>query len=247
MEMDKYLNREFLAAHREQIVKAAAVIVIIVVAFFVFTGRDGDDKDAEAVVSGGTDQTETVQEQTGDGSNASTGSGTDAAAAQTGGNILVDISGAVVEPKVVELARGSRVQDAIDAAGGLKKRADISGINRAAELQDGEKIDIPFRNRSSASSGDAYSGQGTSSGTSSSDTYSSSSSASSSDAQGGMVNINTAGSEQLQTLTGIGPALAERIISYREQNGRFERIEEIKNVSGIGDKTFEKFKDNITT
>ena len=61
------------------------------------------------------------------------------------------------------------------------------------------------------------------------------------------MNINTAGSEQLQTLTGIGPALAERIISYREQNGAFMSIEEIKNVSGIGDKTFEKFKDRITT
>ena len=237
--MDKYLNREFLAAHKEQIVKAAAVIIIIVVAFFVFTGKGGDDKDAEAVVSGEPGQTETVQEQTGDGSEASAVSGTDAAATQTGGNILVDISGAVVEPKVVELAQGSRVQDAIDAAGGLKKSADISGINRAAEIKDGEKIDIPFKTRSgsSQSSSDRYS----------SGAYDGPSSTASSDAQSGLVNINTAGSDQLQTLTGIGPALAERIISYREQNGRFARIEEIKNVSGIGDKTFEKFKDNITT
>ena len=245
--MNKILSREFLVAHREQLIKAIAVIVIIAVAFFVFTGKDGDEEDA-AAVSGEPGQTEAVQEQGGEVSSDRTGTEAGAAsAAQTSGKILVDVSGAVNYPKVVELPRGSRVQDAIDAAGGLKKRADISGINRAAEVQDGEKIDIPFRNRSGSSSGDAYSGQGQSYEQSSSDAYNSPSYASSTDAAGGMVNINTAGSEQLQTLTGIGPALAERIISYREQNGAFMSIEEIKNVSGIGDKTFEKFRDRITT
>lgn len=240
--MNKLLSREFLVTHREQLIKAIAVIVIIAVAFFVFTGKGGDEEDA-AAVSGEPGQTEAVQEQGGEVS--SDGTGTEAGAAsavRTSGKILVDVSGAVNYPKVVELPQGSRVQDAIDAAGGLKKRADISGINRAAEVQDGEKIDIPFRNRNSVSTGSAYS-EGVPD-----DTYGgASSSASSYDTAGGMVNINTAGSEQLQTLTGIGPALAERIISYREQNGAFMSIEEIKNVSGIGDKTFEKFKDRITT
>ncbi|MDO4860183.1 MAG: ComEA family DNA-binding protein [Bacillota bacterium] len=243
--MNKILSREFLAAHKEQLIKAIAVIVVIAVAFFVFTGKGGDEDDA-AAVSGEPGQTEAVQEQ-GEEGNYSPDSESEGSAAQTSGKILVDVSGAVNYPKVVELPRGSRVQDAIDAAGGLKKRADISGINRAAEVQDGEKIDIPFRSRNGASSGDAYSSRDQSYGQSSSDAYSNPSSASSADAAGGMVNINTAGSEQLQTLTGIGPALAERIISYREQNGAFMSIEEIKNVSGIGDKTFEKFKDRITT
>ena len=241
--MNRVFNREFLAAHREQIVKAAAVIVIIAVAFFVFTGKSGEDSDEEAVVSGGTEQTETVQEQGGTDSYSDSGSETGTAGGtQTGSSMMmVDVSGAVNEPNVVQLLPGSRVQDAIDAAGGLKKSADISGINRAAEVKDGEKIDIPFKNRSGTSSGGSYTGQ------SSEDSYGDSSVSASSTEQAGMVNINTAGSDQLQTLTGIGPALAERIISYREQNGRFANIEEIKNVSGIGDKTFEKFKDSITT
>ncbi|MBR2512192.1 MAG: ComEA family DNA-binding protein [Firmicutes bacterium] len=238
--MNKLLSSEFLVTHREQLIKAIAVIVIIAVAFFVFTGKGGDEEDA-AAVSGEPGQTGTVQEQGAEGVEPS-GSESGASAVRTSGKILVDVSGAVNYPKVVELPQGSRVQDAIDAAGGLKKRADISGINRAAEVQDGEKIDIPFRNRNSVSTGSAYS-EGVPD-----DTYGgASSSASSYDTAGGMVNINTAGSEQLQTLTGIGPALAERIISYREQNGAFMSIEEIKNVSGIGDKTFEKFKDRITT
>lgn len=232
--MDKFLNKEFLVSHREQIIKAAAVIIIIVVAFFVFTGKGDDEEDAAAVVSDGSAQTEDVKGQDPAGT-AEAGAAAGTQGAET--RILVDVSGAVNKPAVVELLPGSRVQDAIDAAGGLKKRADITGINRAAEVKDGEKIDIPFKNRSGTSQG-AYSGH---SG------FGDQSDGSLAAGQaGGMININTADTIQLQTLTGIGPALAERIITYREQNGQFMSIEDIKNVSGIGEKTFEKFRDQIT-
>lgn len=140
--------------------------------------------------------------------------------------VWVDIGGEVKSPKVVELDDGSRVQDAIDAAGGLTSEADITNLNRAALVNDGDKIYVPAVGDESGASGSTSGGVSTT---------------------GGKVNINTADSEELQTITGVGPATAEKIISYRESNGRFKVIEDIKNVSGIGDKTFEKMKEIITT
>lgn len=140
--------------------------------------------------------------------------------------VWVDIGGEVKSPKVVELDDGSRVQDAIDAAGGLTSEADITNLNRAALVNDGDKIYVPAVGDESGASGSPSGGVSTT---------------------GGKVNINTADSEELQTITGVGPATAEKIISYRESNGRFKVIEDIKNVSGIGDKTFDKMKESITT
>ncbi|MDO4177088.1 MAG: helix-hairpin-helix domain-containing protein [Bacillota bacterium] len=143
------------------------------------------------------------------------------------GTIYVDVGGAVVTPMLAELPEGSRVEDAIQAAGGLTEDADLSSINRAEFLEDGQKIYIPAFASDDTASDD--SGARLSGGTDS----------------GGMVNINSADSSTLQTLNGIGPATAEKIIDYRTRNGRFKSIDELKNVSGIGDKTFEKLKDYI--
>ena len=142
--------------------------------------------------------------------------------------VYVDIGGEVKSPKVVELNDGSRVEDAIEAAGGLTDKADIRDINRAAFVNDGDKIYIPSVDSEDAAGGGSAGMAAVQNST-------------------GKVNINTADSEELQTITGVGPVTAEKIISYRESNGRFSRIEDIKNVSGIGDKTFEKMKDSITT
>lgn len=141
--------------------------------------------------------------------------------------VVVDVGGAVKNPTVVTLNDGSRVEDAIEAAGGLTDDADLTDINRAAFVNDGDKIFVPSKGLDGAISNVLPPGSG--SGVSAD----------------GKVNINTADSQQLQTLTGVGPATADKIISYRESNGRFTAIEDIMKVSGIGDKTYEKLKDSI--
>ena len=150
------------------------------------------------------------------------------------GTIFVDIGGAVKNPMLAELPDGSRVDDAIQAAGGLRQEADMTNVNRAEFLVDGQKIFIP----SLALDEDGNLIEGASQAGS----YSASEAGASD-----KVNINTADSTQLQTLSGVGPATAQKIIDYRQSNGSFSSIEDIKNVSGIGDKTFEKLKDHITT
>ena len=147
------------------------------------------------------------------------------------GTIFVDIGGAVKNPMLAELPDGSRVDDAIQAAGGLRQEADMTNINRAEFLVDGQKIFIPslaLDEDGNVIEGASQAGSYSTAGTSD------------------KVNINTADSTQLQTLSGVGPATAQKILDYRQSNGSFSSIEDIKNVSGIGDKTFEKLKDHIT-
>lgn len=135
--------------------------------------------------------------------------------------IYVDISGCVKEPGVYEVQEGTRVFQLIEEAGGLTENADIEGINRAEPLIDGQKIVIYAR------SGDEAESAGTG------------------ERSDGRININTADSELLQEIPGVGPVTAEKIIQYREENGRFAAPEEIKNVSGIGEKTYEKLANFI--
>lgn len=155
--------------------------------------------------------------------------------------IVVYIIGSVKNPGIVELNVDSRVSDAVDSAGGLLEDADISKINLAYKLEDGQKITIPsiydktdedsdYEDFISEDSGNIIS-------QSSSNSYSSTSTS--------KVNINSATQTELETLPGIGPSTASKIISYRNENGKFKSIEEIKNVSGIGDAKFENIKENI--
>ena len=142
--------------------------------------------------------------------------------------IIVDISGAVESPGVYMLQDGSRIFDLIEAAGGLTKDADINYINRAEILFDEAKIYIPsVRETSDLSPGSTVRTSSVSSGPS-------------------LININTADSETLQKIPGVGPSTAEKIISYRLSHGRFSSIEELTNISGIGAKTLEKMKGYIT-
>lgn len=135
--------------------------------------------------------------------------------------ISVYVSGQVKNISVVELEDDGNLRfvDAVNAAGGLTDFADSDAVNLAAPLTDGQHVHIPTK-----------------------DIFLLPQSISNSD----LVNINTADAEKLATLKGIGPALAQRIIDYREQNGAFKTIDEIKNVRGIGDKKFAAFKDKIT-
>lgn len=148
--------------------------------------------------------------------------------------IKVDVKGAVREPGVFIAEPGDRVIDAISAAGDFTKEADLNQVNLAQLVEDQmviyvptigeEETDIPVIGSASVGEVVAVSGSNGS----------------------GQVNLNTATQAELETLTGVGPAKALAIIDYRETTGKFQQIEDLKNISGIGDKTFEKLKDSIT-
>ncbi|MGR3288935.1 helix-hairpin-helix domain-containing protein [Bacillus sonorensis] len=142
--------------------------------------------------------------------------------------IVVDLKGAVKKPGVYEMKTGERVHQLLKKAGGTVKNAEGKQINLAAVLQDGMVIYIPFEGEETVQAG---------TGT-----------AAPSSAEGGTetVNINTASPEELQAIPDVGPSKAEAIAAYREENGPFQGIEDITNVSGIGEKTFEKIKSSIS-
>ncbi|MGE5124104.1 MAG: helix-hairpin-helix domain-containing protein [Acidobacteriaceae bacterium] len=142
--------------------------------------------------------------------------------------ILVHVSGGVRQPGLYELPPGSRVDDAIQAAGGYSSEADITSTNLAQFLQDGEQIDIPEKIPYLTPTPQPESQTRIIS------------------TAPGLVNINTATLEQLDTLPEIGPKTAQKIIDYRDAHGPFATIEEIQDVSGIGPVTFDKIKDLIT-
>lgn len=142
--------------------------------------------------------------------------------------IVIYICGEVEENKVVTLKENSRICDAIEAAGGLTVNADLTNINLAYILEDGEKIYIP-------KIGEINQEASISSQNSSNNSISNN-----------KININKATQTELETIPGVGPSTAIKIINYREENGKFSSIEDIKNVSGIGDKKYENIKDYIS-
>ncbi len=152
--------------------------------------------------------------------------------------IQVDVIGEVVRPGVYSLPEGSRVQDAIDAAGGLLAGTSATDINLAAKLEDGQQLKI----------GNVTSVAGTNQGQGGAPfsvipTQTGGGGGTSSD----LVDINTATLDQLESLPGIGPTIAQNIINYRTQHGPFAQIEDIMNVPGIGPSTFDSIQDLITT
>jgi len=152
---------------------------------------------------------------------------------QSNSKVMIDVAGEVIKPGVYELNNGDRVNDALVAAGGLSAKADRDwvekNLNKAEKLVDGQKIFIPKVGEilgDSVASRDVLQNVSTNTGTK-------------------IVRINTATLEQLDTLSGVGPSIAQKIIDYRTANGGFKDINELKLVSGIGDKLFEKIKDDV--
>ena len=152
--------------------------------------------------------------------------------APTPSPVQVHIAGAVVRPGVYDLEKDSRVLDAVEAAGGFVAEADKNGLNLAARVEDGERLDIPYVAGYVPGEGEGFVviTEGTPSSVLGSD----------------LVNINTASLDELDKLPGIGPTTAQKIIDYRNKNGPFARIEDIVNVSGIGSATYEEIKDLLT-
>ncbi|MDD7220596.1 MAG: helix-hairpin-helix domain-containing protein [Clostridia bacterium] len=147
--------------------------------------------------------------------------------------IYVDVCGAVVNPGVFQLEEGSRVFQAIEAAGGYLPEASETCVNRAEVLSDGQQLYIFTREEMEQ--------QGIQAGTAGNAAMNQPDPA----GLDGKVNINTADESQLTTLTGIGATRAQAIIAYREENGPFSAIEDIMNVQGIKEGTFQKIKDDI--
>lgn len=154
--------------------------------------------------------------------------------------IVVDISGQVVLPGVITLDEGSRLIDAINLAGGATKDANLSKVNLAYILSDAQKIYIPSVNDKEDTE---YISEESGNGVVTSESTKESSSKNKSENL--MININTANEEELQKLPGIGSSIASKIITYRKENGKFNTIEDIKNVSGIGESKFNNIKNNI--
>ncbi len=144
--------------------------------------------------------------------------------------IKVYVAGEVNIPGVLELEEGARIEDAIQGAGGVKVEADLKNINLAYEISDGEKIYIP--NTAEAESEESGNYSDVSSGNNSN--------------SNGKININKATATELTSVPGIGASTAQKIITYREENGKFQAIEDVKKVSGIGDSKFESMKEYIS-
>lgn len=218
--------KHFVQVHQDRIKTVALPLLVIAAVLFFWIYGNVQDGESIRVEDAAADaqQTEDVQD---DGT-----AGADAAEQTPQGDIYVDICGEVVRPGVYQIASGTRLFEVIAQAGGLTAEADINVINQAEVVYDGQKIRILSYAETSQevqTASDPSGGQGGSQGSSD-----------------GKVNINRADAAALQTIPGIGPSKAERIIDYRNTAGPFQSIEDIKNVSGIGNKTFESIREYLT-
>jgi competence protein ComEA len=206
---------------------AIGIVVIAIGARFLFSGHSSSNDGAASGVA--------LAAPSPPAAAASSASAAPSAPAE----VVVDVAGAVVRPGVYRLPSGARVCDALDLAGGTTARAQTAAVNLAARLVDGQQIVIPEKGPAgspagtgvpAAGAGAAVTGPSGSAGT----------------GPAMPVNLNTATLEQLDTLSGVGPSTAQKIIDYREQNGGFRSVDELQEVSGIGDVKFAALKDLVT-
>ena len=210
---------------KNKIIIAVGVIIIAITVGIYFYRTTKDDSEIEITEDNLTTNTavensnETVEENN---------------------TIVVHITGEVNYPGVVVLKEGARVVDAIEAGGGETDEADLSSLNLAYMLSDGEKIYVPNKEETSQES------QEREYITSAKDNSEQSENGAKSTGTNFKININTAKQEELTQITGIGESTAKKIIEYRTQNGKFKSIEDIKNIPGIGDSKFNAMKEEIT-
>ena len=216
-----------LTNKQKKIILTVGIIIALIVMYIIYQNagsKNNIDFDEEILVSGNSTKDDSTKGKTEEN-------------LEDLEEIIVHIAGAVNAPGVVRLKEGDRIEDAINLAGGLKENADISKVNFAFILEDGVKIIIPEKEKEinedlkiiSEDAGDnivlkedsKFNNETT------------------------LVNINKATEEELEQLSGVGPSLANKIIEYRKNNGKFSNIEDLKNVSGIGESKFEAIKDSI--
>lgn len=150
-------------------------------------------------------------------------------------NIVIHIAGEIKKPGIVRTKEGARIADIIEEAGGLTEQADITNVNLAYIIEDGQKITIPTKNEENNKE---YISNENGEGVIQLESQQTSN-------QNKIININKANKEELQQLQGIGESTAEKIIEYRNQNGNFKQIEDLKNVPGIGETKFETIREMI--
>lgn len=143
------------------------------------------------------------------------------------GRVVVDVVGAVRRPGLYRLEQGSRIADAVARAGGATRKADLAMINLAAPLADGEQVVVPKRGASGAVAPGAGGGAATPG------------------VPAGPVHLNTATLEQLDTLPGIGPVTAQKILAYRQEHGAFSSVDELDAVPGIGPARMDELRDLV--
>ncbi|WP_252226973.1 helix-hairpin-helix domain-containing protein [Caldicoprobacter algeriensis] len=229
--VDDVLN---LDVNQKKILLVVATIMVLLAAGYIFRDVFANDSEPVAVREGQELMLETRSRNASQDVSGEAVSGEGASAQYDVGEdkrslkkIKVYIVGAVRYPGVIEVEEGSRLIDVLELAGGATEEADLERVNLALRVQDEGMYKIPKIGEELSEQNPTVSGTTSEQGQQ-------------------KVNINTADEATLDTLPGIGPSKAKRIIEYREQNGPFKSIEEIKNVSGIGDKTFEQLKDLIT-
>jgi competence protein ComEA len=140
--------------------------------------------------------------------------------------LWVDVAGAVRRPGLYKLPEGSRLAAALERAGGVSRRGDRAGVNLASPLHDGQQVIVPRRGAAAVAGAAAPGAAGVA-------------------GAAGPISLGQASEAQLETLDGIGPALAGRILQYRQQHGGFRSLDELKEVSGIGDKRFEAIRRSL--
>ncbi|MBF8419037.1 helix-hairpin-helix domain-containing protein [Heyndrickxia coagulans] len=223
---------------------AAAVAAITIAIFYYFSQNGGMDtasgayRQPETAVQSG--QTEGGGTDVQNHSTQNTAQTQSSVQTQNAAEVYVDVKGAVKHPGIYKAEADDRVYDLIQEAGGFNENADRNQVNLAQKVKDEMVIEVPKKGEKAASAQTAPAAAGISAPASAS-----SGTAASSEAAA-QVNINTADQTQLETLPGIGPSKAAAIIEYREKNGPFQKPEDLKNVSGIGDQTFAKIENSIT-
>ncbi|MDR6225107.1 helix-hairpin-helix domain-containing protein [Desmospora profundinema] len=207
------------SAREKKWATAAGVLALALVGMVLYSWWAGDDRKAESLPGPGTNEYQPLQpvENTADSDRK-----------KEPAELVVDVKGAVKKPGVYRLPPGSRVEDAVKRAGGPAGKADMDRVNQAQPLTDGMALFVPAEGEEDVPlAGDSFPAAGGS-------------------GEAGAVNLNTATQEQLESLNGIGPAKAEAILRHREEHGPFSSVDELVQVPGIGEKTLEQLRDQVT-
>ena len=206
---------------KEQKIKIAITLFVIIIAIFYYIYSQNQKE----IFFEESKQENEVQEKTEETENK---------------KIIVHVSGAVKNEGIVELEEGARVANAIEKAGGVRDDAYTKDINYALKLEDGMKIYVPTIEETKQEKEEVNINS-----ESSNYIISSNNTKTNENSNGQKVNINNADESELDKLPGVGPSTAQKIIQYRKENGEFKSIDELKNVSGIGEAKFQKIKDLI--